>query len=1570
MTTGKASECRRRDCKRCHSVRPLSAIVRPGGARHARRRPHRRAFAGLVVCLALLFSAQPVLADQGTGSGTARPGICTPVSLTLSDDASGDIHSEDTGIATYVGGDFVVGNKKTNSDWWSDAGIGGSYAGETEGVTIVKGDFLSHPLKGFFTMGMVAFGAQYLPADGSTVLTVGGKSQTISGKGGSSHLQAWQHYTGIKSTTSPKDQAAAKKFTYNADIAGPMSDVWGQKGTASLQMYKGSNGTVTTNDSDALKHVRIGGTTHDYSDEDTRIKDLSDNLGRLADTGTVTTGSAPSGTMTYKKYDADPTHSHTLTFTDTFSDSDQQSNAEKLVYFTGDGTSALQVFTVTPEQLSSDGWRGTDFKFTNIPDGANVVINVTGKQVSWRNGWRLWWGDEQIGNGFSKDATATQRKLYTDVAQKIMWNFPQAKDSSDGTAGLTIMGAQTNEANQTNSTDDPAAALLGSVLVPDASFDDHVTTNGRVWVGGDFMMDNPTQVGTSRSASVLDMDQERHNLPWNGAVSSTCSAVEWYKTNQDGSTFLAGSEWGVYASHADAENKQNAILRVSDNGDNDWSSEKGHLLLQSLVPNATYYITETGAPEGYTLNHKIYTVTTTTDGTVARLQGDGTVGDPIQSALFARRRRLAAQSLSADGTDASSDGMGDTARTINYIADTPNNLDWQKTDRSGQNLAGSTWHITDDSGDMWDITDTIGQTPQMSVSLASDQLTVGSQTKATAAFAQTPSPMPSVEWRSSDTTIATVAADGTVSAVAPGDVEIIARVGTQRAVAVLSVTSGSGDTPISEKGEFSLHGAANMQPTATQRLAVYFGQDQLTADQLAKVTWASSNPSAATVGSDGTVRAVADGTTTITATYAGASGEKRSARLLLTVSAEGSAEQSQQTQTVVWFQQNRRPGWTNGVYIHYSVDDGAHWTAKPQAMTKGCDGWYEYTITGVAGKNIRIAFANAADLKASEWDNGGRTGYYSVDPSAETAVFYTDSMAVNDTAPCAVEVQGLTITGDGVSDHKLTLPVNSAIILGVEVTPKQASALGVTWKSSDPSVAKIASNGSIAGYKAGTATITASITTSKGTVSDSITVTITDEKEKSGLDVIGPNQIKLGKTAQLSAKRRGATVTDVTWSSNNPSIISVDPTTGVVTGRTVGIASITATTKDGKYAGSIYMIVVPNVLPALTDTDPAGGKFSIGGLPDGVYHLYEDAAPDGYSVNPNGGEELAEFRVNGGGITVIFYNKKYVTLGGTAGTTAVISDPSSTARWTKTDDTTDKNPLAGAVWTITRYTGGDYKTIDTSFGTQGSVTVADCVAAGTDASTSCASTTGTFTDADPAAGKVKVEGLHNGWYQLTEKTAPTGYRLRVSGKNFRIDNSSWDGAHLDFGRIINNKQTGTASWRKVDASDTDRLLAGSHWRLVRTWTEKDSAGTQQTKTAAYDVIDKEGDGTSCMASEPSGRTDGVLCDTDPAAGRFTVTGLRWGDYALTETQAPDKYLLNHQTFTVTEDQKSATIGVSDGSFTKNIDFGAIGDENRKYALPITGSKWAVAGLFAALGLALLLAGALALGNRGKRGERS
>lgn len=316
-------------------------------------------------------------------------------------------------------------------------------------------------------------------------------------------------------------------------------------------------------------------------------------------------------------------------------------NTERLITFTGDGTSMQQVFTIAGSELSN--WkddvyyRGVDFKFTNIPEGASIVVNVTGTNpVEFHNGWRFWWGDTEISRGYeSQYAKKDLDAKYSLASQSIMWNFVDTtsltirggiagEDRADWGYSGTVSGAKWTD-------DDPAAAMIGSILVPNGSFDDHVTTNGRVYVGVDFSMNSPkvaAAFGEGDSASVIDMDQERHNFPWSGSYTPDGSAIAWSKVDAaDGTTLLPGSSWAIYGSVEDAVagNSNNAIVTVTDGDANDYDSDDGELQFNYLNQKAKigdsndkdyfkYYIREVKAPAGYQKSDTIYYATMNNTG--------------------------------------------------------------------------------------------------------------------------------------------------------------------------------------------------------------------------------------------------------------------------------------------------------------------------------------------------------------------------------------------------------------------------------------------------------------------------------------------------------------------------------------------------------------------------------------------------------------------------------------------------------------------------------------------------------------------------------------------------------------------------------------------------------------------------------------------------------------------------------------------------------------------------------------------------------------------------------------------
>ena len=687
------------------------------------------------VAVTSLLPAYNAKADESHNDGA----ICTPTSISLgTDTGSGTV---DSGIATYVGGDMYVGQKASSGNMNNVNGPSGSYAAEAEGLTAVNGKLLMHPLKGLWTsyytdkdgvkngyikdykgfrFGIVGFGGQYRPATGSSTLEVRGNSSDsdISWVGGA---QAWGNagWVGQTKTSEPN---------YTANIAGASTNVYGGSSNDILGASYGSqntdknkydnrnsvyvpsdtSGTVNWNQNDD----QIGSTGQTFTEFGSYIKTLSGNLSGLSKQqsssvyvadATISSDNENQNGLVRTKFDG----SYTFTINNVH---------EKIIKFVGNGTSSMQVFNLPASMLNeSSSYTGVSFSFSNIPDTSSVVINVTGENVDFHNGWRFWWTD--MNNQTVELGGLYMAPAYAKRAQQIMWNFADASNvvirGGQG-SGTTTRSAKNSAAEKNDdvwdglfpmkTNDDPAAGMLGSILVPNGSFESHVSTNGRVWVGGSFAMYNPDAVGNtgqdgkfypfinyerSHSASALDMDQERHNLPWNGSYSTSCAAIKWDKVDAEG-TALKGTSWTVYGTKDNAVIGTNPITTVADGGWNDADdADNGSVTLGSLAKNATYYVRESGTGSSqYALNTNIYRIIThdSTD-TVSTI-------DKVYDAA---------------GTEITDD----TAKQLNNGAIVNKNsgtsIAWSKVDGSDQNtlLAGSTWELTKkgDPDQSWTITD-------------------------------------------------------------------------------------------------------------------------------------------------------------------------------------------------------------------------------------------------------------------------------------------------------------------------------------------------------------------------------------------------------------------------------------------------------------------------------------------------------------------------------------------------------------------------------------------------------------------------------------------------------------------------------------------------------------------------------------------------------------------------------------------------------------------------------------------------------------------------------------------------
>ena len=151
--------------------------------------------------------------------------------------------------------------------------------------------------------------------------------------------------------------------------------------------------------------------------------------------------------------------------------------------------------------------------------------------------------------------------------------------------------------------------------------------------------------------------------------------------------------------------------------------------------------------------------------------------------------------------------------------------------------------------------------------------------------------------------------------------------------------------------------------------------------------------------------------------------------------------------------------------------------------------------------------------------------------------------------------------------------------------PTDSDMTAVTWTSSDTNVATVNANGLVYGNSVGTATITASLVNEYGrTISGSCEVNV-HTVSATGVAIYAANtELYLGQTTQLHQIFTPSDTTNqnVTWSSNNSSVASVDATTGVVTANRAGTAVITVTSADGGFTNTVTITVLNQQLDAYT----------------------------------------------------------------------------------------------------------------------------------------------------------------------------------------------------------------------------------------------------------------------------------------------------------------------------------------------------------------------------------------------------
>lgn len=1206
------------------------------------------------VAVTSLIPTYNAKADESRKDGA----ICTPTTEPLGDQTSGS--GNDEGIATFVGGDMYVGGKKSGiTSANNNNAPEGSYAVEAEGLTAVNGKLLLHPMKQAwniwnkdgsfnrsrgFRWGIVGFGSQFRPKDGSTVLSVGGNSTNseLNWFGGA---QGWTDDANQGSSwlgTGAGNGATGETNDHNfsANIAGNQTTVQSRNTWTNGEQYSvyamGGNGKVNWNHSNTvISGVKNPSTGSDYtySDYKNYVATLSGKLAKISSSNTVAKGNEDNYTGSRYSYSYN-TYEHNVYRFDI-----QNNSRQTEITLTGNGKDELQVFNLDASRLNNIGDAGVVFNFKNISDNASVAVNINGNgnDVKFRNGWQFKWNDIDISDGYvMMNSTGTNRynnthgQEYVKRASQLMWNFYN-------TNTLTILGGKGSGRINTgwykdqnhgdkedwynvNVTDDPSAAWMGSVMVTGndsgaaGNFQSHVSTNGRVWTTGDFEMYNKDVVTTGNgnfvnsegkySTSAVDMDQERHNLSWYGQMTTSCAAIKWDKVDAEGKT-LKGTSWTVYGTRNNAMNGTNPITTVADGGWNDADdANNGSVTLGSLAKKATYYLKESGTGSSqYALNTNIYRIVThdSTD-TVSTI-------DKVYSAT------------GAEITD-------DTAKQLYNGAIVNKNsgtsIAWSKVDGTDGStlLAGSTWELTKkgDHDQSWTITD-----DDSGSEVAGIKVTVNGQEVTSWRFTNsTPASITyvavdkdgkelatKVQWRSEDPAIATIANNGTqLQPNSSGFTNIVFTAGDKTVTFPVTVSGVTVESSVSignytEGQKISLEQGKTMTLTAT------------VAPEGNTVNWSSSNTDEVSVSpSTGTAVTVTaknatSGYVTITATEQ-RSQKKATLKIKVTKPAA--------TTTTVYFKMQDDFNQNNGqkLFLEWKYANGS-WPAdkgdqpnrKQMTTASGCGEYVSYTINSVMPSDaiFRIRRDKANWTTPQSFYRPNTDGGYSfnggdvVTLESNTNVYYS--------AP-----SGCTVTSAYVENRSHRSTVKNAVFYD---QPVVRAITNTTAKAADTRQDEDPKGGQfkVSDLTDGTYTLKETSAPNGFDVSKTKTYTIVIENGQvtsSGLPSAG-NIENSRLTGTVNWKKTDETDTskllagsewklyktrNFSWDNGNAVYTETGSTDPVATIKDcVNSSEKTCSAQTGQY----------------TDRDGEAGKFSIVGLEWGEYQLVESKAPDGYNID-------------------------------------------------------------------------------------------------------------------------------------------------------------------------------------------------------------------------------------------------------------------------------------------------------------------------------------------------------------------
>jgi len=301
-------------------------------------------------------------------------------------------------------------------------------------------------------------------------------------------------------------------------------------------------------------------------------------------------------------------------------------------------------------------------------------------------------------------------------------------------------------------------------------------------------------------------------------------------------------------------------------------------------------------------------------------------------------------------------------------------------------------------------------------------------------------------WTSSNEKIASVDQEGTVKGISPGETTIKVKSIDGKISATVKVTV----QPIAVASITLNKSILNLKSGDSEKLISTVDPADATNT---KVTWSSSDSKIATVSQDGTVKGINAGSAIITVK----SGDgKISATAEVTVKVIAVAS----------------------ITLNKSILN----------LKSGDSEKLISTVNPADATNTKVTWSSSNSKIATVSQDGTVKGV-----NAGSAIITVKSGDGKTFATAEVTVLPTAVSGITINKNSLKILINDSRVLEITIYPQNADNKKVIWKSSNPSVATVSSDGSIKGIKLGSTIITATTVDGNFIVSSSIEVVSIDQ---------------------------------------------------------------------------------------------------------------------------------------------------------------------------------------------------------------------------------------------------------------------------------------------------------------------------------------------------------------------------------------------------------------------------------------------------------------------------------------------